>query len=614
MLRERSHRQSMGGGWAHLSWAVARAGAIVSEEGIGACLRRVMHKVSRLIHGRARLLPFSHEDLDSQYRRWRKRHAVTPAMIETMRKDLDKLAVHPLISLVMVMSDFQPGRVKKAIRSICRQVYPHWNLCIIVDSATQSSVQHILQDLVVTDSRIMLETRAGSSGETGAALPLVSLQAGSFVGLVGQHDELAPEALFVVVRQLNECPWLDLLYSDHDTITAEEEYVDPFFKPGWSPELLLSMNYLSPWCVFRRNVLCDIDGWESCILQNSSYDLLLRFTEKTDKIGRIPQVLYHAFEGTIADAQLDRPDDSHGRQELAAVQEALRRRGECGMATHAGPGRFRIAVESCRPSLVSIIISTRDRWELLDQCLTSIRERTGYARYEIIVLDNGSTDPRTLRYLDAVAETCRVHRCPGPFNFSSMNNVGAALATGEYLLFLNNDVQVLSGNWLQAMVALAQRRGVGAVGAKLLYQDGSIQHAGVVLGLDGVAGHAFRHHRPNTVSYQGLTEIVRNCSAVTAACMLVPRDVFQKVGGFDERVAVEFNDVDLCLRIQQQGYRIVYTPEAELYHHENATRRGRRAPDDEARFRLKWGEFIMKGDPYYNPNLTQLREDWSLKL
>jgi GT2 family glycosyltransferase len=263
---------------------------------------------------------------------------------------------------------------------------------------------------------------------------------------------------------------------------------------------------------------------------------------------------------------------------------------------------------------VSIIIPTRDQGALLEQCVRSIEERTAYERYEIVVLDNGSREPAALRYLDGLAARHAVHRYPAPFNFSAICNFGAARAKGDYLLFLNDDTQVIGAQWLTAMLEHAQRARVGAVGAKLLYPYGRVQHAGVVLGIGGVAGHAFKQEADEALRPFGRPDCVRNCSAVTAACMMMARRAFDEVQGFDETFRVAFNDVDLCLRLRERGYLVVYTPRAVLYHHESATRGRSHPPDDERRCLQRWGSVIDAGDPYYSPHLTLWREDWSLRL
>ncbi|OGX11546.1 MAG: hypothetical protein A3K11_12655 [Nitrospirae bacterium RIFCSPLOWO2_12_FULL_63_8] len=290
----------------------------------------------------------------------------------------------------------------------------------------------------------------------------------------------------------------------------------------------------------------------------------------------------------------------------------MRRRGYEARVESIRPGLYAVRYKLTGTPLVSIIIPTRDRWPLLQQCLRSIEEKTSYARYEIIVLDNDSTEPEALTGLNGIADKWRVYPYPGPFNFSALNNFGAAQARGEYFVFLNNDTQVVKPDWLTAMLEQAQRPEVGAVGARLHYPDGRIQHAGLILGVGGVADHAFKGLAGDAFTYFAFANVVRNVSGVTAACMLVPRRAFEEVGGFDERLQVALNDVDLCLRLRQRGYLIVCTPFALLYHHESGTRGGLHPPQDEELVRGIWGELIRQGDPYYNPNLTLSRTDWSL--
>jgi GT2 family glycosyltransferase len=499
--------------------------------------------------------------------------------------------------------------LKKAIESVQSQVYPQWELCVTCDPSGKDSVARVVDSYAAVDVRVRFNVLPAIEEVDGFGRSILQFVTGEFLCFLASDVVLAPDLLLAVVEQLNEIPDLDLLYFDEDVIGENGELVAPFFKPGWSPDLLLSMNYVGRICVLRTKVLSSIaDSW------GDIYQLILRFTEETDKIIRIPRVLYHLQTPALSVAMSPNGDQANDENGVRAIQKALSRRGEQGQVSCIGSGRYKVDFRIHGTPLVSIIIPTRDRGELLKQCISSIEDKTRYAQYEILVLDNGSADPQTLHYLDTVAEKWCVHRCPGPFNFSSINNVGAAQANGEYVLFLNNDIEVISPDWLTAMVAQAQRSGVGAVGAKLLYPDGNIQHAGVVLGIDGVAGHAFRHNPIETPSYYGFADVVRNCSAVTAACMLVSKDVFVRVQGFDERLRVEFNDVDLCLRIQQLGYRIVYTPEALLRHYENATRKGGRSHEDAMLFEHMWGELITKGDPYYNPNLTRRREDWSLNV
>lgn len=606
---------SLGSGWREqITWAASRTRAVVLNEGLGPCLRRIANKLARALRGQGRLTPYETKDRNLQYRRWRERRRLTGEDLCGLREEVARLASRPAFVFAMPLASARMDWITAAIESFRTQVYPHWELRICGDERDSRALRRTIEQIAGADERITFTQCASGETTRRRAWSLLAESSGAFIGLIGQHDELAPEALLAVAKRVDACPGLELVYSDHDVIAPDGEYVDPFFKPDWSPDLLLSMDYLSPFCLFRREALLEAKDWDASIGGHGLHGLFLRFTDEPRRVGHLPLVLCHARAGRAEGGPADDRSDLQQTEGAAAVTEALRRRGESGAASSLGPGPLHVTFEVAGSPLVSIIIPTRDRADLLERCIGSIERYTGEVRYEVIVVDNGSTEARTLRYLDAIAGRHRVIRRPGPFNYSAINNEGVAQAAGEFLLFLNNDTEALSPRWLSAMVAQAQRPGVGAVGAKLLYPDGRIQHAGVVLGLCGVAGHAFRYCRSGSLHDHGLSDSMRNCSAVTAACMLMPKALFEKLGGFNPRLKVEYNDVDLCLRIRRQGYRIVFAPDAALYHHENATRRGGRSPEDEALMRELWGDLLAEGDPYYNPNLTLVREDWSLHV
>ena len=598
-------------GFSNLRWLLNRTLSILRKEGAGGCFRRMESKFKKVLRGESTIYPFESTDPDTRYQQWRRRHTKPALALEAMLKELADLASPPSIVLVVMLSTADARLLRMAIQSLCAQAYPHWQLLLWSPSEVTPSVEEVVKEFTECDKRITYERDPLVRSVRDAWDTIPQYHSANFMGVMGQHDELAPEALCVTAKHIVESPQVEILYSDQDSITAGGWHCDPIFKPDWSPDLLLSMNYVSSLCLFRRTVLEAMGALNVYGLQDAAYPLLLRIAERESVVEHIPEVLYHQRRSSASE-KIPAPVIPSASAQIAAVEEALRRRGERAEVTRKAPGRVQIDRQPDGAPLASIIIPTRDGCDLLKRCLDSIETKTTYKRYEIIVLDNESVDSSTLSFLDNLKQRWRVVRCPGDFNFSSVNNIGARYAKGEYLLFLNNDIEVRTGDWLKDMLAQAQRRGVGSVGAKLLYPDGSIQHAGVVVGIQGNAGHAFRHQQDDGRSYYGLADTVRNCSAVTAACMMVPKEVFRKVNGFDEQLRVEFNDVDLCLKIRRQGYRIVYAPEAVLYHHENATRKGRRSPQDEMRFTQQWGELIAKGDPYYNPNLTLRREDWSL--
>jgi GT2 family glycosyltransferase len=531
-----------------------------------------------------------------------------------MRRAARDLPYQPLISILTPVYETDEALLRSAIESVRAQVYGKWELCLVDDGSRSPHVKSVLDEYAAMDPRIRVEHLPQNQGIAEASAQALRMATGEFAGLLDHDDELSPDALFEVAKLLSQKRDVDLIYSDEDKIDAKGHRLEPFFKPEWSPDLLLSMNYITHFAVLRRCLLSEVGGFRRGYDGSQDYDLLLRFTEQTNRIAHIPKVLYHwrRVGGSVAvSPHVKSYAHEAGRR---ALEDALERRGSAASADGLDAGRYRVRYKLGGTPLVSIIIPTRDASHLLQQCLQSIEHKTGYERYELIILDNESSDPATARYFETIAVKHRVYRVPGDFNFSAINNFGVSMASGDFLLFLNNDVQVSEAGWLGAMLEQAQRAEVGAVGAKLLYPDGRIQHAGIVLGLLGGTGHAFRFQRPDEPGYHSFSDVVRNCSAVTGACMMVRRRVFEEIGGFDPRFKVAYNDVDLCLRLRQRGYLVVYTPFAVLYHHESATRGTLYPPEEEALYWKLWGQMTSSGDPYYNPNLTRTREDWTLDL
>jgi len=552
--------------------------------------------------------------LNTQFEVWLQQHQLKPADIQRMRGGLKTFTHTPLFSIIIPVYNTEEVWLRKAIQSVQAQVYQNWEICVVNDASTKSHIVPILDGYAASDPRIRVKHLSKNRGIAGASSEALAMATGEFVGLLDHDDELTPDALWEAVSWLNRIPDLDLLYSDEDKLTADGVRVEPFFKPDWSPDLLLSMNYITHFAVFRRTLLQAIGGFRSGYEGAQDYDVLLRITEKTNRIAHAPKILYHWRMGDTSSASSAGAKPFASERGRRAIEDALKRRGHEASVEVLAPGRYRARYKIHKSPLVSIIIPTRDQVRLLRQCVASIEEKTRYDPYEIVIIDNNSIDAETIHYLDALSDKHRVLRYPQPFNFSAINNFGADQAEGEHLLFLNDDTQVIDAEWLIALVEQAQRAEVGAVGAKLLYPDNCIQHAGVTLGICGGAGHAFRKLPNNRTAYFGLADLTRNCSAVTAACMIVPRKVFNEVGGFDEELKVVYNDVDLCLRIREQGYLILYTPFAVLYHFESASRGRLRPTREEELFCRRWSEAIRGGDPYYNPSLTLTREDWSLKL
>lgn len=555
-----------------------------------------------------------HATTPDPYQLWLSRHELTPERIRQLREEVQALAYQPKISIIVPVYNTEETWLRKAIESVRNQIYPNWELCICDDGSIAEHVSPVLAELSGQDKRIRVVTSPHNRGISAASNNALSLATGEFVGFLDHDDELTLDALYEVVRLLNTQPDLDFIYTDEDKLTVDGRRVEPFFKPDWSPDLLLSCNYITHFAVVRRSLVQEIGGFTEGLDGSQDHDLFLRLGEKTQRIGHVAKPLYgwRKIPGSAAsDTQAKPYAHAAGRQ---ALQEYLWRNGIAGeiVGAQVSPSHHRVRYRITGQPLVSIIIPIRDRVELLQRCLESIEEKTDYRHFEVIIVDNQSKEPATLSYLARLPHT--VVPLPGPFNYSHLNNVGVAHARGEFLLFLNNDTEVITGEWLTAMLELAQRPHVGAVGAKLLYPNRTIQHAGIVLGLGGMAGYACGHLPEEFAGYFGLPTVIRNCSAVTAACMMTRKSVFAGVGGFDENIKVAYNDIDLCLRMREKGYVIIYTPYAVLYHLESATRKTLHPRSDEEYVRKRWGRVIQGGDPYHNPHLSLERPDCSLRI
>ena len=561
----------------------------------------------------------------ASYPNWLARNEVLD--IEAMTQEIATFHYQPKISIAMPVYNVEEKWLRLCIDSILNQVYTNWELCMADDASTDSNVKKILTEYQQLDERIRVVFREQNGHISEATNSALAIATGEFVALLDNDDELAINAFYEVVKVLNENPELDLIYSDEDKIDMDGNRSDPAFKPDWSPDLLLGTNYISHLGVYRRSILEEIGGFRKGYEGSQDYDLVLRFTEKTTKerIKHIPKVLYY-WRMLPTSTAVDQGSKGYAFEAgLRAVQDALVRRGMNGHATHgAANGLYDVYYDIESEKLVSIIIPTKNGYKDVQRCVSSIIEKTTYQNYEIIMADNGSTDPK-MHELYAEFEK----QLPGrffvesidiPFNFSTINNRAAKKAHGEYLLFLNNDTEVITENWLTLMVSFAQQERIGCVGAKLLYPNNTVQHAGVILGLGGVAGHGHYGYPHGDLGYFGRLAINVNYSAVTAACLLMKKADFDAVGGFEEAFTVAFNDVDLCLKVQALGRDNVWLHEAELYHFESQTRgyddkgkKKKRFEQEKVMMEEKWGPLI-ENDPFYNPNLTRDIPNFSLRI
>lgn len=566
------------------------------------------------------LLQFAHVHVT--YDRWIALHGTLHAADrQAIRSHIASFVTRPSFSILMPTYNTPVPWLRRAIESVRQQIYPHWELCIADDASTDLEVRQLLADYAELDPRIRVKFRDSNGHISVASNTALGMATADFIALLDHDDELAEHALYMVAAALNEHPLLDLIYSDEDKIDASGHRFGPYFKPDWNPTLFTAQNYISHLGVYRTTLVRSVGGFREGYEGSQDWDLALRVIEATDasRIHHIPHVLYHwrAVEGSTATSTNEKPYATLAAQK--ALCEHLERTRTAGSVSQARGGYFRVTTEiPYPPPLVSIIIPTRNGVALLRRCIESVLEKTHYKNYEILVVDNQSDEAATLTYLEGLARLgqVRVLRDDNPFNFSTLNNFAVQAARGSYLCLMNNDMEVISENWLNEMLSLAAHPDTGAVGAKLYYPDDTIQHAGVVLGMGGIAGHLYRGAARDSTGYMTRLALPQNMSAVTAACLVVRKAVFEEVGGLNEQdLAVAFNDVDFCLRVQERGYRNVWTPYAELYHHESATRGLEDTPEKQTRFqrevaymRARWGH-LLTHDPAYNPNLT-LDNNW----
>lgn len=521
----------------------------------------------------------------------------------------------PLISVLIPTYNPDITHLSAAIESVLNQLHGRLEVCIADDASTNPAVRATIEAYASQDARVKFTFREKNGHISAASNSALELATGDFVALLDQDDLLAEFALAAVAKAIKDHPDAGLIYSDEDKINDSGRRFDPHFKPEWNATLLRSQNYMCHLSVIRRSLIKAVGGFRLGFEGAQDHDLVLRCTEQlSDKqIVHIPLVLYHwrVHEGSTAQNLGSKPYAQING--CKAIQEHLDRRGVQATAELDGVFyRVRYKLPDLKPR-VSIILLTRDRPELLRKCVHSVLTSTHYDNLEVIIVDNGTVDREALGLLETFALDPRVKllRDPSPFNFSTLNNRAAELATGEYYCLMNNDIEVLDPDWLNEMVSVALQPGVGAVGARLYYPNRKIQHAGVITGIGGVAGHAFKNQQRDDWNYMARSRLMLELTAVTAACMITPRSVYRQLGGLEEaNLAVAFNDIDYCLRVCEAGHKVIYDPYAEFVHHESASRgyedspeKKRRYQSEEAYMLTRWEKWLPN-DRAYNPNLT----------
>lgn len=556
------------------------------------------------------------------YEPWYEAYVPDESELEKQRKH--RFTYEPLISVAVPAFCTPETFLIQMVESLLAQTYSNWELCIANGSPEDTVMKGVLEQYMKKDSRIRvseLTENKGIAGNTNAALEMAE---GEFVGLLDHDDLLAPNALYEVVRALEADRELDAVYTDEDKVTTElDEHFQPHLKPDFNLDLLRSNNYICHFFVVRRSVVKKAGGFRQEFDGAQDHDFIFRCVEIARKVGHIPEILYHwrTHKASTADNPASKmyAFDAGKR----AIEAHLERTGTEGVVTHTPDlGFFRVKYPVQGNPLVSIIIPNKDEKETLKDCIESIRKKTEYENYEIIIVENNSTTEEIFQYYKELSQDPRIRllRWKKEFNYSAINNYGVSHARGEYLLFLNNDVKIITPGWIKEMLGVCQRPEVGAVGVKLIYPDNTIQHAGCVIGIGGIAGHMFVDMPANRTGYLHKASILQDMSAVTAACMMMKRTAFEEAGGFTEKLSVAFNDVDLCLKVRKNKKLIVYDPYVELYHMESKTRGAEDSTEKVRRFqeeieymRCQWIDILKNGDPYYNKNLSLTKWNYSLR-
>ena len=556
------------------------------------------------------------------YGPWYRAYIPTEETLETQRKQ--KFDYSPLISIAVPAYQTPVEFLRQMIESLIVQTYSNWELCIVNASPDNEEMQKVLAEYSAGDSRVRfcnLKENLGIAENTNRAFAMTK---GEFVGLLDHDDLLAPNALYEIVKILQDHPQADALYTDEDKVTTElDEHFQPHLKPDFNLDLLRSNNYICHFFVVRKSIVEKAGGFRKEFDGAQDYDFIFRCTENAGEVLHVSEILYHWRTHKASTA--DNPASKMYAFEAGkrAIEAHLERTGTKGEVSHTQDlGFYRVKYPVQGKPLVSVIIPNKDEKETLQTCLEMLEKNTGYQNFEIIIVENNSTTDEIFRYYKELSRNRKIHllRWGKEFNYSAINNFAVAHAKGEYLLFLNNDVKSINPDWLEEMLGVCQRPEVGGVGAKLIYPDNTIQHAGCVIGMGGIAGHMFVDMPADRTGYLHKASLLQDMSAVTAACLLMKKEVFEQAGGFTEELAVAFNDVDLCLKVRKNGYLIVYDPYAKLYHMESKTRGAEDSKEKVRRFqteieymRCHWIDILKNGDPCYNKNLSLTKWNYSLK-
>ena len=536
--------------------------------------------------------------------------------LDENKKEIEykKLKYQPLISVLVPVYNVKGKYLRECIESVLRQSYENYELCLVDDASTDEETLAILKEYE-DNEKVKIKYRKTNGHISKATNDALKMAKGEFVALMDNDDMLTKDALYRIVENLNQNKKLDLIYSDEDKLNKNGTRCYPHFKPDWSPETLMSLNYICHLVVIRTDLVREVGGFKVGLEGAQDHDLLLKVTEKTNKIYHIPEVLYHwrMIEGSTA-LDLDNKDYASDKGKIA-IEDALKRRGLKGTVEKDPISTYyRVIYKLDKEPKVSIIIPTKDLADTTEACLKSIYNKTTYQNFEVIVVNNRSEEKKTLDLFERYKKkykNFRVVDADMEFNYSKINNLAVKKAKGKVVVLLNNDTEIITPEWLEMLVGYAVQPQIGAVGAKLLYPDNTVQHVGVVLGMGGVAGHSHLGEKRDDPGMYGRTRVPYDVGAVTAACLCIEKKKFEEVGGLEEKgLKVAFNDIDFNIKLLEKGYRNVILPMVELYHYESKSRGTDLTPGKKERFQSevefmqkKWGDKLLH-DKYYNPNYS----------
>lgn len=557
------------------------------------------------------------------YEKWLEKHQITEQELNEQRKE--QFSYEPMFSFVIPLYKTNEQYLRQLLESIAAQTYSNWEICFADGSGREASLQEIIMEYQKKNWNIrytLLDKNEGISENTNAAIRMAT---GDYIVLADHDDLIAPNALYECVKAVNQEKGIDVIYSDEDKVDMNgKKFFEPHFKPDYSIDLLCSVNYICHMFVVQKDMIEKVGMLRSEYDGAQDYDFIFRCCETAERIHHIPKVLYHWR--CHKDSTAENPESKLYAFEAGrrAIEEHYRRIGIPAVVEHGEfRGIYHTKYKWEEQPLVSIIIPNKDHIEDLKKCMGSIEERSTYRNYEFIIVENNSTEDETFAFYEEVQqrENVRVVYYEGGFNYSKINNFGVEHAKGEYILLLNNDTEIINPDCIWELLGYCMREDVGIVGAKLCYEDDTIQHAGVVIGFGGMAGHAFIGSSRYEPGYMGRIICAQNYSAVTAACLMTKKSVYKMAGGLTEEFEVAFNDIDFCLKVRKLGKLVVYNPKAELYHYESKSRGLENTPEKVERFNGEadrlgkiWKELFQQGDPYYNPNLTLDKADFSLKV